>query len=222
MSATTVNSFPSLNHWNSPRAWALAIIVLLHFGFFYALTHGMSINPLKILTPLPPEFIPLPEQPKPVERVKIPDPVLKPLKPDVTIVKPEIPVDPEITGEPPIIREAPTTLGGQETTGPGSAVEPLPEVIEPRIDSRRGLTEPYYPADIIRKGGEGTVLLSIYILADGRVGEVRLVSSSGHSKLDDSAMREAKKWRFIPGTSDGKPMAMWKQVPVTFRLNTRM
>ncbi|HEY5759581.1 MAG TPA: energy transducer TonB [Steroidobacter sp.] len=219
MSATTVNSFPSLNNWNSPRAWALAIIVLLHLGFFYALTHGMSINPLKFTNPLPPEFIPLLEKPTPVKQVQLPEPVIKEQKPEVTYVEPEIAVEPEITGTGPIVKEMPKI--GDEI-GPGSVMEPLPQVIEPRIDSRRGLTEPYYPADIIRKGGEGTVLLSIYILADGRVGEVRLVSSSGHSKLDDSAMREAKKWRFIPGTSDGKPMAMWKQVPVTFRLNTRM
>lgn len=222
MSATTVNSFPSLNNWNSPRAWALAIIVLLHLGFFWALTSGMGQTMLTKLVTLPPVLVPLSEPQKIEKQLVIEEPVIKPLHQDVTVVKPEIQTDPEVTDTPTIFREAPTTLGGQETTGPGSAVEPLPEVIEPRIDSRRGLTEPYYPADIIRKGGEGTVLLSIYILADGRVGEVRLVSSSGHSKLDDSAMREAKKWRFIPGTSDGKPMAMWKQVPVTFRLNTRM
>jgi periplasmic protein TonB len=220
MSATTVNSFPSLNQWNSPRAWALAIIVLLHFGFFYALTHGMSINPLKFTNPLPPEFIPLQEKPTPVERVKLPEPVIKEQKPELTYVKPEFDTEPETTGTGPFVNEIPKI--GDEI-GPGSVSEPQPPtVVEPRIDSRRGLTEPYYPADVIRKGGEGTVLLSIYILADGRVGEVRLVSSSGHSKLDDSAMREAKKWRFIPGTSDGQPMAMWKQVPVTFRLNTRM
>jgi protein TonB len=220
MSATTVNSFPSLNQWNSPRAWALAIIALLHVGFFYALTHGLSINPLKILEPLPPKFIPLPEQPEPVDRIKIPDPEIKPLQPKLTYVKPVIDVEPEVTGTGPFVNDIPKI--GDEI-GPGSVSEPLPPtVVEPRIDSRRGLTEPYYPADVIRKGGEGTVLLSIYILADGRVGEVRLVSSSGHTKLDDSAMREAKKWRFVPGTSDGQPMAMWKQVPVTFRLNTRM
>ena len=221
MTAMTVNSFPSLNNWNSPRAWALAIIVLLHLGFFYALTHGMSINPLKMLTPLPPQLLPLPAQPQPLKQVKIPEPEIKQQQPDVTVIKPEIPVEFEFTGEPPIIREAPT-VGGQEIPGPGSTMQPIPEVVEPRIDARRGLSEPYFPPDVIRRGGEGTVLLSLYILADGRVGEVKLISSSGHTKLDDSAMREAKKWRFIPGTSDGKPMAMWKQVPVTFRLNTRM
>lgn len=221
MTAMTVNSFPSLNNWNSPRAWALAIIVLLHLGFFYALTHGMSINPIKIFIPQPPELLPLPEKPQPVKQVKIPDPVIKEQKPDITIVEPDIPFEPEVTGETPIIREAPTIIG-PDTAGPGSTMQPIPEVVEPRIDARRGLSEPYFPPDVIRRGGEGTVLLSLYILADGRVGEVKLVSSSGHTKLDDSAMREAKKWRFIPGTSDGKPMAMWKQIPVTFRLNTRM
>jgi protein TonB len=219
MSATTVNSFPSLNHWNSPRAWALAIIVLLHLGFFYALTHGLSIKTL-VFSPPPLVLSSVPDE-KPIPRkVVIDEPSID--HPDITVVKPEIPTDTDIADTPTIVRETPSLLGGQETMGPGSAVEPIPEVIEPRIDSRRGLSEPYYPAEVIRKGGEGTVLLSIYILADGRVGEVKLVSSSGYGKLDESAMREAKKWRFIPGTTDGKPMAMWKQVPVTFRLNTRM
>ncbi len=43
--------------------------------------------------------------------------------------------------------------------------------------------------DVIRSGGEGTVLISVYILADGRVGEVKLISSSGIPKLD--AVRHA-------------------------------
>ena len=42
MTATTINTFPSLHSWSSPRSWALAIIVLLHMGFFWALTHGLS------------------------------------------------------------------------------------------------------------------------------------------------------------------------------------
>ena len=219
MTATTVNSFPSLNYWNSPRAWALAIIALLHLGFFWALTNGLSINPLKILVPEPPLLLPVPEQPKPVKRVELPDPIIKKQEPDLTYVPPEIPDTFEPTGEGPIVKDVPKI---SDEIGPGGVTEPLPKVLEPRIDSRRGLSEPYYPAEEIRKGSEGTVVLSIYILADGRVGEVRLITSSGHSKLDDSAIREAKKWRFVPGTSDGQPMAMWKQLPVTFRLNTRM
>ncbi|WP_129781628.1 energy transducer TonB [Peristeroidobacter soli] len=220
MTATTVNTFPSLNHWNSPRAWALAIIVLLHLGFFWALTNGMTQTIIKVFVPQAPVLIPDMTQPKPLKQVEIKDasidqPKIKPtLIPREVTIPDESPVGPTITVEPRTETEI--------FDGPGSAVPPTPVLAEPRIDSRRGLSEPYYsPADI-RAGNEGTVVLSIYILADGRVGDVRLVSSSGHEGLDKSAMREAKKWRFIPGTSDGQPMAMWKQLPVTFRLNTRM
>ncbi|GFE79307.1 hypothetical protein GCM10011487_13070 [Steroidobacter agaridevorans] len=221
MSAMTVNSFPSMHNWNSPRAWALAIIVLLHLGFFWALTNGMTQKITKIFVPEPPQLLPLPEQPKPPKQVDIKDARIdiKELKPTIVPRELDFPEEPIresiITGLP----TPPKNIIGDEG---GDVAPPAPMVVEPRIDARRGLSEPYYPPDVIRGGGEGTVVLSIYILADGRVGDVRLISSSGIAKLDQSAMREAKKWRFVPGTSDGKPMAMWKQLPVTFRLNTRM
>lgn len=221
MTAMTVNSFPSMHNWNSPRAWALAIIVLLHLGFFWALTSGMTITLPKIFITAAPQLLPLPEQPKPVDRIDIDDPLIKPQKIEPT----HLPLPRDLFTEPtdraPIVDPIPTPPNSFVDEG-GGVAPPAPVVVEPRIDSRRGLSEPYYPPDVIRGGGEGTVVLSIYILADGRVGEVRLISSSGIAKLDQSAMREAKKWRFVPGTSDGKPMAMWKQLPVTFRLNTRM
>jgi len=221
MTAMTVNSFPSMQNWNSPRAWAMAIIVLLHLGFFWALTNGMTQKFTKIFIPQPPQLLPLPEQPKPVDRVTVDDPVIEPQKIKPTYVPPLVDTFIEATDRAPIVDPIPTPPN-QFVDDRGGVAPPAPVIVEPRIDSRRGLSEPYYPVDVIRSGGEGTVVLSIYILADGRVGEVRLVSSSGIPKLDQSAMREAKKWRFVPGTSDGQPMAMWKQLPVTFRLNTRM
>jgi hypothetical protein len=42
MSATTVNAFPPLHAFNSSRSWFLALIVLVHLGFFWALTHGLA------------------------------------------------------------------------------------------------------------------------------------------------------------------------------------
>jgi protein TonB len=175
----------------------------------------------KIFIPEAPVLLPQPEQPRPPKKVEVVEPRIDPLKLQPTYVPPVIDVFPEPTGSAPIVESIPMPPNRIMDEG-GSVAPPAPAIVEPRIDARRGLSEPYYPAEVIRRGGEGTVLLSIYILADGRVGEVKLISSSGFTKLDDSAMREAKRWRFIPGTSDGKPMAMWKQVPVTFRLNNRM
>jgi protein TonB len=91
----------------------------------------------------------------------------------------------------------------------------------PEIDPRRGWSEPVYPASVIRDGIEGTVIMSLQVLENGRVGEVRVEKSSGDRRLDESAVREARRWRFVPGTRDGVPVVFWKQVPVTFRLQDR-
>ncbi|HEY0940048.1 MAG TPA: TonB family protein [Steroidobacter sp.] len=221
MTATTINSFPSMHNWRSPRGWALAIIVLLHVGFFWTLSSGLTPQMIKQFISEPPVFIPIPEQPTPPKQVEIKDVDIEPM-PIPTSVRPEIPIPNDTFNER-------TTIIAPEPTAPndfgaGDVVEPAPpiRIVEPRIDARRGLSQPLYPPQMIREGAEGTVLLSIYVLADGRVGEVKLDRSSGHTKLDESAMREARRWRFVPGTSDGQPTAMWKQVPVTFRLNTRM
>lgn len=221
MTATTINSFPSMHSWRSPRGWALAIIVLLHLGFFWALSSGLTPAMIKSLITeapvlLPPPVEPTPQKQREIKDVEIPTPPVK-----LTYVPKEV----EFPSEPGeiIAPYVPEPTPPNKFTDAGDVkAPPTPVVVEPRIDARRGLSEPFYPPQVIREGGEGTVLLSIYILADGRVGEVKLNRSSGHTKLDESAMREAKRWRFVPGTSDGKPMAMWKQVPVTFRLNTRM
>ena len=53
---------------------------------------------------------------------------------------------------------------------------------------------------------------------NGKVLEVKLDRSSGYTLLDDSALREARRWRFVAGTQDGQPVAMWTKIPVTFRL----
>jgi len=217
MTATTINTFPSLHSWSSPRGWAMAIIVLLHAGFFWVLTNGMSVQMPKWFDPAPPQLIPeidpkpIPRTPtKPIDEVKVLT------HQTVTVVPPVVDI--------PVIEDA-ERIYAPEPKQPwtfsdtGDVSPPAPTVVEPRIDSRRGLSEPPYPPSEIRQGHEGTVLLSLQILADGRVGEVKLERSSGFAKLDESAMREAKRWRFIPGTSDGTPQAMWKQVPITFRLN---
>jgi periplasmic protein TonB len=94
----------------------------------------------------------------------------------------------------------------------------MPVILQPQGDARFPFTEPEYPIADIRMGHEGTVWLSIEILPNGRVGQVRIDQTSGFARLDDSAVREARKWRMKPGTQDGIAIPMWKRVPVTFQL----
>ena len=61
--------------------------------------------------------------------------------------------------------------------------------------------------------------LDVYVLESGKVGDVRIKKSSGFERLDDAAVKEVKRsWRFVPGTENGKPVAMWRAFAVTFDL----
>lgn len=213
MSTTTINTFPPLHALDSPKGWFLALIVLLHVGFIWAVNNGLSIT--KLILPPPktevnfyePKQKPIP--PEPV--IDVEPKSLTPIVPTVVAPKPEYAPD-----------ETPTVTG---TTSPNQNLPPIsrgetprqPAIVEPAIPSS-GLTQPLYPASAIRAGHSGTVVLSLEILVNGRVGQVRLVQSSGFAALDQSAMREARKWRFVPGTRDGVPVVRWKQVPVKFEL----
>lgn len=214
MSAITVNTFPAVNSFTSARSWFLAAIVLLHAAFFWGLSNGLSFTQvLKGPTTTLIEFLPTrkhqpPPSPPLDEQVSIDHNVLrKPELPRVQFDEPEKRQE----QEPPVFTRGPAG----EAQGPGSG----PVVVEPSVDPRIALTQPAYPPAAIRGNQTGTVLLSIQVLADGRVGEVRVEQSSGYPLLDRAAVREARRWRLRPGARDGVPTPMWKQVPVKFTLN---
>lgn len=211
MSATTVHSFPALNALNSPRGLMLAIIVLLHAGFFWSLNNGLSRSVLAFVPArIQASFIDDPVRPAPAPP---PKPDYQPqFTPSLTPDTPPVLAD-FVEGTNAILID-PVPVRPQ----PVPDVPATPIVVPPQVDAKRGLTEPAYPAQDVRLGNEGTVLLSVYVLANGAVGEVLLQKTSGFPRLDESALSEARRWKFKPGTEDGKPAAMWKQLPITFRI----
>ena len=79
--------------------------------------------------------------------------------------------------------------------------------------------KPPYPLAARRQGAEGRVLLRAQVLEDGRCAEVRIAHSSGHTALDESALATVRRWRFLPATRAGTPVASWVEVPIAFRLD---
>ena len=75
---------------------------------------------------------------------------------------------------------------------------------------------PSYPPVARRRGYEGMVMLSVNVLADGSVGELRIKDTSGYSILDRAAVRAVKKWKFKPALREDVPVPMWVEVPVRF------
>ena len=62
-------------------------------------------------------------------------------------------------------------------------------------------------------------MLDVYVQADGTVGDIHLHQSSGFDRLDDSALRAVRQWRFKPARQFGKQIAMWYVQPITFNLH---
>jgi TonB family protein len=50
---------------------------------------------------------------------------------------------------------------------------------------------------------------------EGRVAEARVVQSSGHSAVDQGAMKVTEQWRMTPGTINGEAVCMWMKFVTT-------
>jgi TonB family protein len=76
--------------------------------------------------------------------------------------------------------------------------------------------EPEYPEQAREQNIEGTVVLDLWVSADGAVQQVRAIS--GNPVLVPAAIAAAKQWQFSPHTIDGKPAEMRSRVTLDFSL----
>lgn len=140
------------------------------------------------------------------------------IKPDQ---KDEPPPPPKLDEPPPPFVPPPeidiAMPAGPTETGLTQVVQSV--VSAPKSDPRRPNSKPEYPPVSRRNGEQGSVTLQLLVLETGRVGDAKIGQSSGFPLLDQAAVAHAlRAWRFLPGTKDGKPVATWHTVKVTFRL----
>jgi protein TonB len=95
----------------------------------------------------------------------------------------------------------------------------LAPVVPPRpVAGAAGNRPPDYPAEAKRRGWQGKLMLRVEVSAAGAALGVTVATSSGHQVLDDAAVAAVAKWRFVPATRAGEPVAAAAEVPVAFRL----
>ena len=111
---------------------------------------------------------------------------------------------------------------------PGPPLPPAPAA--PSSASRRGVSAtttavglptnlpPAYPIEALTHGWEGTTVVEVEVLIDGRVGPATLYASSGYEVLDQAALEAIRQWRYQPRIVDGEPAPERLRVPVRFRL----
>lgn len=72
-----------------------------------------------------------------------------------------------------------------------------------------------YPRELRAAGVSGVVQLRLRIAPNGRPDSVTVVQSS-HPGFDSAAVAVARRMRFRPAEMEGRPVAAWVELPITF------
>jgi protein TonB len=190
----------------------MGVVAALHAGALYLIGSSMGIVPS--IVPTKTEATIIDEAPPPDDPPERTEPVLE--RRD-TLVLPDEPPLLQYEQET-VISEQPPQIVERRDEGGSAVVQPV--IVRARPDSRYPLSQPPYPPADVRAGNTGTAEIEVYVLPNGRVGDARIIKSTGYESLDRSALEEARrKWRLAPATRDGEPFAQWHRLLVTFKLN---
>ncbi|MET0239967.1 MAG: energy transducer TonB [Sphingobium sp.] len=218
MSGTVQNGYAA-RRGLSPAALGGTIAVHVGIAALVMAIPGVTdlVPPIgTIITYAVPADRPPPPKPQPLPKAKVDH------RPSViTTAKPDIVLPPTDTDF--IIKTAilPDT-GGILPGGTGTTiVEPpiQPKLVDARIDRRfADAFQPAYPPAMIRQEAEGSVTVRVSIGADGRVLDVALVEAASPAFFEATKRQALSRWRFLPATRDGVPVASERVMTVHFRL----
>ena len=163
------------------------------------------------------------KKPKPVEKkpevkkvTKKPPPKKQPPKPQPKKPEPKPAVEQKV-----VKKEQPKKQDVKEVKSPeatNSGIEKIPVLVqEPSFLSKP--RQPKYPRIAQKRGIEGTAMIEVWLDENGKQVKQVLVSSSGATILDKSALKAIKKWKFSPHTVGGKSVAHRVKIPVRFKLD---
>ena len=199
------------------RSSLLAVVIALHAGVFLLILAAKTVAPQIMEMPLivdllqPPETQKEPEaKPLPVVR---PQPVRQ--KP-VPVPKAPVPVIETTTSSAP----APATAIAAPPENKAANAAPAEESFsQARFDANylRNPAPPY-PSLSKRMGEEGKVVLRVSVSPQGTADSVEIRTSSGSPRLDESAQRTVRNWKFVPARRGDAPVQSWVLVPIIFKL----
>lgn len=197
------------------RGGLLGIVIGAHIVVILIVMAAKTVVPQIMEMPLivdliqpaqekPPEAKPLPVvKPQPVRQQPTPQkhvPVIEATQ--STLPAPAAPV-----ATPPEVKPAPPA-------------PPAPEpVVQARFDADylKNPAPPYPPLSR-RMGEEGKVILRVSVTAQGTADNVEIKTSSGNQRLDESAQKTVRTWKFIPAKRGDTAVQSWVLVPIIFKL----
>ncbi|AYC32809.1 energy transducer TonB [Pseudomonas cavernae] len=203
--------------------------LVLHGALIYWLSQQPTPKLPEVPVQIPPMEIeltrpapPVVEQPPPQP---IPEPVVEPPPPvvDELAVKPPPPKPIPKPKPVPPPKPAPKPVEQPPVPKPVAPTPPpaAPAPVTPPSASAGYLRNPApeYPSLAQRRGWEGTVLLRVHVLANGRPSEIQVQISSGREQLDKAAVQAVKRWTFVPAKRGEVAQDGWVSVPIDFKLH---
>lgn len=203
---------------SSQRSGLLGIVIGAHVGIFLLILAAKTVVPQIMETPLivdllpaetpqPPRTKPLPVvRPEPVRQKAAPTPKVPTPPIEATTSTVETPAAP--VAAPPETKPAP----------PAPAAEPV-VISQARFDADYLRNpSPAYPPLSRRMGEEGKVLLRVSVTPQGAADAIEIRTSSGSARLDESAQKTVRTWRFIPAKRGDTAVQSWVLVPIIFKL----
>ena len=120
--------------------------------------------------------------------------------------------------------EAPPQVETPPSPPPAPSSEARPAPRQAKVDApprlRRNI-RPVYPEGARERGESGAVTIEILVGADGSVADVSVAASSGFADLDEAAVKAARRARFVPAESGGRPVASRARLTLDYKLNDR-
>ena len=170
---------------------------------------------------------PVPET-KPVEETLPPEleaPKDLPPDPDAPqLPEPEEERKPIETPEPKKAEETEAAKEAKKTEEPPrpasvatAAAAPRQARVDAPVRPKKAI-KPDYPKGARQRGEQGNVVLEILVNEAGRVDDVKVVTSSGFSELDEAAIRAARAARFTPAKRGRAAVASSARLTLEFRL----
>lgn len=135
------------------------------------------------------------------------------------VVPPPAPAAPSIATVESVITTTPEPVTSAAVPSPIPAPPAPPPFTPPSFNARYLQNPPpAYPPVSRKVREEGKVILRVFVSESGLPVEVDIRTSSGHPRLDDTAVDTVRRWRFVPARRGEQPVSAWVLVPISFTL----
>lgn len=199
------------------RSGLLTAVIGLHVGVFLLILAAKTVVPQIMEIPLIVDLLETQEIRK--EPVAKPLPMTKP----VAVKTPQTPAPkaaaPVVEATQSNVPAPAAVVAAPVEAKPAPAAPPAEPVSQARFDADYLKNPaPAYPPLSRRMGEEGKVVLRVSVNAQGSADSVEIRTSSGSQRLDESAQKTVRNWKFIPAKRGDSAVQSWVLVPIIFKL----